>query len=145
MGGSVMTFSSGSNFSPAQQHVGSAFDDALSPETLNFEQPLFGGMPNDFANMPMQQPTPAVSLNNGCDNTFAGMQGSHLSPMGQANMTLYSPPMENTTHFDEALGNDMGFGQDFTLFDAPAPSNVSMPAATNWFPDTMGTIGGQFG
>merc|ERR1711981_96897 len=132
--GSAMTFSSGSNFSPAPQQMHSAFDDALSPENLTFDQPLFNmnGMTNDF-NMPVQQPTPAVSLNNGCDNTFAGMQNTHLSPM------------ENTTHFDEALGNDMGFGQDFTLFDAPAPSNVSMPAATNWFPDTMGTIGGQFG
>ena len=141
--GSAMTFSSGSNFSPAPQQMHSAFDDALSPENLTFDQPLFNmnGMTNDF-NMPVQQPTPAVSLNNGCDNTFAGMQNTHLSPTGQANMTLFSPPMENT-HFDEALGNDMGFGQDFTLFDSAGPSTMA-PAANNWFPDGMGTIGGQF-
>merc|ERR1711981_63881 len=45
--GSAMTFSSGSNFSPAP------------------------------------------SLNNGCDNPFAGMQNTPLSPTGQANMTLF--------------------------------------------------------
>jgi hypothetical protein len=142
---SAMTFSSGSNFSPAQ-HMNSAFEEALSPE-LNFvDQPLFGldGMPADFT-MPVQQPTPAASINSGYDNSFAGLQGNHLSPTGQANMTLFTPQMENT-HFDEALGNEMNFGADFTLFDTTSPAQTNMmPAATNqWYPD-MGTIGGQFG
>lgn len=142
--GSVMTFSSGSNFSPAQQ-MNSAFEDALSPDNLNFDQPLFGvdGLTDNFT-MPVQQPTPAHSVNNGFDN-FAGLSGNHLSPAGQANMTLYTPQTE-TAHFDEALGNDMGFGQDFTLFDQAGPSNTNnLPTVTNqWYPD-MGTIGGQFG
>jgi hypothetical protein len=146
--GSAMTFSSGSNFSPAQP-MNSAFEDALSPELNYIDQPLFtvDGLPNDFT-MPVQQPTPAASINSGFDsgfdNSFAGMQGSHLSPNGQANMTLFTPQMDNT-HFDEALGNDMNtFSGDFTLFD-PAPTNNMMPAANNqWYPD-MGTIGGQFG
>jgi hypothetical protein len=142
--GSAMTFSSGSNYSPANQ-MNSAFENALSPENLTFDQPLFGidGMTNDFC-MPMQQPTPAVSVDSGCDNTFAEMQANLLSPTGQADMTLFAPAMENT-HFDEALGNDMGFGQDFQLFDTAGPSNMNMSAPTNnWYPD-MGTIGGQFG
>jgi hypothetical protein len=142
--GSVMTFSSGSNFSPAQ-HMNSAFEDALSPENLNFDQGLFDGgfTTNDFT-IPVQQPTPAMSLNNGCDNTFAGMSGTHLSPTGQANLTLFTPQMDNA-HFDEALGDEMGFGQDFTLFDNGTASNINMPAASNWFPDmSTGTIGGQF-
>jgi hypothetical protein len=141
--GSVMTFSSGSNFSPAQQ-MNSAFEDALSPENLNFDQGLFNdnGLANNFA-MPMQQPTPAMSVNHGCDDTFAGMLGDqHLSPTGQASMTLFTPQMDNA-HFDEALGDEMGFGQDFTLFDNATSNNMTMPAAGNWYPD-MGTIGGHF-
>jgi uncharacterized C2H2 Zn-finger protein len=141
--GSVMTFSSGSNFSPAQL-MNSAFEEALAPDNLNYDQGLFddSGLASNFG-MPMQQPTPAMSVNHGCDNTFAGIPGTqHLSPTGQANMTLYTPQMDNA-HFDEALGDEMGFGQDFTLFDNTAPNNMTMPAVSNWYPD-MGTISGQF-
>ncbi|KIW07654.1 uncharacterized protein PV09_01596 [Verruconis gallopava] len=139
--GSGVTFSSGSNFSPAQQHVNSAFEDALSPDNLTFDQGLFGADANiaDSFPMPMQQPTPAMSVN----HDYSSLSGTqHLSPAGHANMTLFTPQMD-TMHFDEALGDEMGFGQDFTLFDATCSSNMAI-ASGNLYPE-MGTIGGQFG
>jgi len=143
--GSAMTYNS--DFSPAQP-MGSAFENALSPEEVQFHQALFDTNTFGGFSMPVQQPTPAMSVNHGYDNAFGTSMPSssqHLSPHGQANLTLFTPHMDNM-HFDEALGaDDMNFGQDFQLFDnntATTSTNVSNSSAS-WFPD-MGTIGGQF-
>jgi len=154
--GTGMTYSSG--FSP-DQHPGSAFEEALTPDDLHFTFDTTSPMALNFGSAPLQQqPTPAMSVNHGFDfnepinlgNTFAGSSSNqHLSPTGQADLTLYSPHMENmdNMHFDEALGggDDLGFGRDFTLFDAASSSNVANVAAGNWYPDmSFGNVGGQF-
>jgi len=149
--GSAMTYSSG--FSPAQP-MGSAFEEALTPEDVQFNQNIFdnsNNIPLNFGTAPMQQPTPALSVQgfdfNDLTTTFApGPNNQHLSPNGQADITLYSPNMGDM-HFDEAIGSgdDMGFGRDFQLFDTASNTNLANAAAANWFPDTtFGNVGGQF-
>jgi len=151
--GTGMTYSSG--FSP-DQHPGSAFEEALTPDDLNFNQgSLFDNSPAGltFGASPFQQPTPAMSVNHGFDytesanfgNAFASSSNQHLSPTGQADLTLYSPLRDNL-HFDEALGDNLDLGQDFTLFDSVVTNNhVANVAAQNWFPDmNFGSLGGQF-
>jgi len=110
----------------------------------------------NFGTTPFQQPTPAMSVSHGFEynesinlgNNFASSSSAqHLSPTGQADLTLYSPHLDNL-HFDEALGPDtsLDLNQDFTLFDAVSTNtNVANVAAQNWFPDvTYGGVGGQF-
>lgn len=136
------TYSTG--FSPDQANI-SSFDDAISPNDVNFPNNVLDTS-NDFnfgfTNPPMQQPTPALSAGQNFDispmstHAVTGPSAAlpHLSPTGQGDVTLYSPHMD--MGLDEGLGGgmDMGFGGDFTLF----PTNNNDFAATNanWFNDT---------
>jgi hypothetical protein len=152
--GTGMTYSSG--FSP-DQHPGSAFEEALTPDDLQFNHgSLFDNSPAalNFGNTPFQQPTPAMSVNHGFEytdsanlgNTFANSSNQHLSPTAQPDLTLYSPHLDNI-HFDEALGGNLDLSSDFTLFDTMTPSNnhVANVSGQNWFQDmNFGSVGGQF-
>ncbi|TID17000.1 metal ion binding [Venturia nashicola] len=151
--GSAMTYSS-SNFSPAQG-FDSAFEEALhTPEDVNFNDSIFDNTAMTFfAAQPAQQPTPAMSVNFDFNDLSTGLgstNAQHLSPAAIPDVTLYSPHQNDNMHFDEALGvnagEDMGFGQDFTLFGGNASADMANVAAQQWFPDTsnFGNIGGQF-
>ncbi|RDI89344.1 hypothetical protein Vi05172_g647 [Venturia inaequalis] len=151
--GSAMTYSS-SNFSPAQG-FNSAFEEALhTPEDVNFNDSIFDNTAmNFFAPQPAQQPTPAISVNfdfNDLNTGLGSTNAQYLSPAVIPNATLYSPHLNDNMHFDEALGlnagEDMGFGQDFTLFGGNSSTDMANVAAQQWFPDTsnFGNIGGQF-
>lgn len=151
--GSAMTYSS-SNFSPAQG-FNSAFEEALhTPEDVNFNDSIFDNTAmNFFAPQPAQQPTPAISVNfdfNDLNTGLGSTNTQYLSPAVIPNVTLYSPHLNDNMHFDEALGlnagEDMGFGQDFTLFGGNSSTDMANVAAQQWFPDTsnFGNIGGQF-
>ncbi|QDS68186.1 hypothetical protein FKW77_010494 [Venturia effusa] len=151
--GSVLTYSS-SNFSPAQG-FNSAFEEALhTPEDVNFSDSIFDNTAmNFFSAQPAQQPTPAMSVNFDFNDFSSGLDATnnqHLSPGVVPDATLYSPNLNDNMHFDEALamnaGDDMGFGQDFTLFGANSSNDIANVAAAQWFPDTsnFGNTGSEF-
>lgn len=153
--GSPFTYSSGP--SPTEP---TSFDDAVTPEetTINHID-VFNNNGNNCglgANFTaaFQQPTPALSttfdfepLPFTANSTMtAGLP--HLSPLGQPDVTLFSPQM----HMDEGFGEmDMDMDmqtfsrptEDFTLFDAAPPSTMTFNNTANFFPD-FSQVGGQF-
>jgi hypothetical protein len=161
--GSGLTYSSG--YSPHDM-PGSAFEEALTPEDIQYNHSAFDNSPMtfNFGAAPFQQPTPAMSVNqfdvgDGMDfsGTIAGPSGTqhlspadqqHLSPIGQPDLTLFSPNATDNLHFDEALdGAGMDFNSDFTLFDTAPNTSIANVAASNWFPSVdmnFGNVGSQF-
>jgi hypothetical protein len=133
--GSAMTLSSG--YSPGGL---SAMPDTISPsEQMDFTSPIFGAgeVPFGFNGMsmaPAQQFTPAMSLP---EMTFPDTSASislqtpdssaqHLSPSGQGHMTL----LDGNSAFDEGYA-EMGFDQDWELFDHNAPPATMSQALFN--------------
>jgi hypothetical protein len=153
--GSGLTYSSG--YSP-HDLPGSAFEEALTPEDIQYNHSAFDNSPMtfNFGAAPFQQPTPAMSVNQydvtetlNFSGTVAGPSGTqHLSPIGQADLTLFSPHTADNLHFDEALGGaGMDFNSDFTLFDTAPNTSMANVAASNWFPSVdmnFGNVGSQF-
>ena len=143
------TYSTG--FSPDQANL-SSFDDAISPDGVNFNQSILdttGDFGFGFTNAPMQQPTPALSAGQNFDispitnHVLAGNSTlTHLSPAGQGDPTLYSPHMDLA--LDEGLGGDMGatFGADFTLF--PTDNTDFAATSSNWYPGSNINTFGEF-
>ncbi|KAF2806706.1 uncharacterized protein BDZ99DRAFT_83997 [Mytilinidion resinicola] len=146
--GSAMTYSSGQ--SPTEPN---AFDNAVTPEeaTINHND-IFGTALNALNtnfSTGFQQPTPALST--GFDDfEFArpfpvntNTSVPHLSPNAQADVTLFSPHLNNM-QIDEGFEDGLGaFGRptgDFPLFD-DAPNTA--PTTGEWFPD-LNQFGGQF-
>ncbi|KAF1839915.1 zinc finger transcription factor ace1 [Cucurbitaria berberidis CBS 394.84] len=145
--GSHFTYSSG--HSPTEP---TSFDDAVTPEdtTINHNV-VFNqcGLGANF-NTGFQQPTPALSTTFDFEplpftsNSAMTAGLPHLSPMGQPDVTLFSPEM----HMDEGFG-DMDMQtfsrptEDFTLFDTAPPSTMSFNNTANFFPD-FNQVGGQF-
>ncbi|KAJ4372164.1 hypothetical protein N0V83_003937 [Neocucurbitaria cava] len=138
--GSHFTYSSG--HSPTEP---TSFDDAVTPEdaTINHNV-VFNdcGLGANF-NTGFQQPTPALSTTfdyeplpfTANSHLTAGLP--HLSPMGQPDVTLFSPQM----HMDEGFGDmDMDMQtfsrptEDFTLFDTAPPSTMPFNNTANFFP-----------
>ncbi|KAF1975824.1 hypothetical protein BU23DRAFT_632693 [Bimuria novae-zelandiae CBS 107.79] len=148
----ALTYSSG--HSPMEP---TSFEDAVTPEdaiinhndiynnncTLNINTNFSGAF---------QQPTPAMSTAYDFDLfpiTSGGPNVPHLSPSGQGDMTLYSPPM----HVDEGFGEGMETAtfappiRDFELFGDSGSSNMpSLGGNSTFFPDMhdMNNFGGQF-
>jgi hypothetical protein len=143
-------FTNSSGYSPVEP---TSFEDAVTPEdtTINhgdvFNSCTLGTNFTTF----QQQPTPALSTgfdfepilyNNNNTDMVQGIP--QLSPLGQANMTLYSP------NLDEGFGDvDMSMdafsrpGEDFTLFDSVQPGNMMLDNTANFFPE-VNQFGGQF-
>jgi len=142
------TYSTG--FSPDQANL-SSFDDAISPNDVNFNTSVLdttGDFNFGFANAPMQQPTPALSAGQNFDISPINVLASnstlaHLSPTGHGDPTLYSPHMDMA--LDEGLGGEMGtnFGADFTLFPTEH-TDFTATTGSNWFPDTNLNTFGEF-
>jgi hypothetical protein len=146
--GSVLTYSSG--HSPIEPN---AFEDAVTPEDTSISHDVIFnncGLNANFSGA-FQQHTPAMSTGAGFDfeplhfpMTSAPNNVPHLSPSGQADITLFSPQM----HMDEGFGEgiDMTFSrptEDFTLFDTTQPSNMNLNMTNAFFPD-INQLGGQF-
>lgn len=145
------TYSTG--FSPDQANI-SSFDDAISPNDVNFPPSMLDTTNNfnfGFTSAPIQQPTPALSAGQNFDisplSTHAVAAPStlpHLSPNGQGDLTLYSPHMD--MGLDEGLGGDMNmnFGGDFTLFGTDHNDFTAATTGSNWFADTGINTFGDF-
>lgn len=146
--GSHFTYSSG--HSPAEP---TSFVDAVTPEDTSINHSdVFNTFGTGFSTG-FQQPTPALST--GFDfeplpfiaNSNIAPGFTHLSPLAQPDVTLFSPPM----HMDEGFGEmDMDMNtfsrptEDFTLFDTTAPAtNMALTNTANFFPD-FNQLGGQF-
>ena len=149
--GSALTYSSG--HSPMEP---TSFEDALTPEdsTINHNNIYNNCGLNVDTNLTnvYQQHTPAMStgfdfeplqfpMTSGTNNV------PHLSPSGQADMTLFSPQQ---MHLDEGFGDmDTAFTaptSDFELFGDAGQSNMpSMGGTSGFFPDMNNFgVGGQF-
>jgi len=141
------TYSSG--YSPQQfLGLGGGALDNNSTENINFNSPLFGdttgGIQFDFSGG-YQQPTPALSTGdvdfmmpqytNTVDQSATAF---HVSPTGQADMTLFSPEEAALPDDGFGAGMDLG-GPDFLLF----PGNVAPQTSNgnNWYPDMGSTQG----
>jgi uncharacterized C2H2 Zn-finger protein len=146
--GSVLTYSSG--HSPLEPN---AFEDAVTPEDTSINHDVVFntcGLNSNFDGA-FQQHTPAMSTGNGFDfeplhfpMTSAPNNIPHLSPSGQADMTLFSPQMPMDEGFGD--GMDMTFTrptEDFTLFGTTGPSDMNMNTTSGFFPD-INQLGGQF-
>jgi hypothetical protein len=151
--GSHFTYSSG--HSPVEP---TSFDDAVTPEdTAINHNDVFSNCNLGF-NTGYQQPTPAMSTRFDYEplpfiqNSTLVTGLPHLSPMGQPDVTLFSPhemPMDEGFG-DMDLGMGMGMGMqafsrptgDFTLFDTALPGQMSLDN-TAMFPD-FNQVGGQF-
>jgi len=143
--GSVLTYSSG--HSPIEPN---AFEDAVTPEDTSMNHDVVFnncGLNANF-NGAFQQHTPAMSTGTGFDFNYpmnsAPNNVPHLSPGGQADITLFSPQM----HMDEGFGEgmDMTFSrptEDFTLFGTTQSNDMNLNATTGFFPD-INQLGGQF-
>ncbi|KAF2635297.1 hypothetical protein P280DRAFT_523183 [Massarina eburnea CBS 473.64] len=141
----------GSNFTYSSGHSPNeptSFDDAVTPEdTAINHNDVFGSCLNTNFNSAFQQPTPAMSTGYSFDALDFPMSSvpndvPHLSPSGQADMTLFSPQM----HIDEGFGDsmDIAFSRpsgDFTLFQS-SPNDMTLGNA-NFFPE-ISHYGGQF-
>lgn len=144
--GSVLTYSSG--HSPTEP---TSFEDAVTPEdaTINHNDVFSHCNLNTNYTGVFQQPTPALSTGFEYDSlqfpvTAGPSNMHHLSPSGQANMTLFSPAM----HLDEGFGEgiDTAFNPptgDFQLFGDCNPSNMDLSGTNGFFPD-INNFGGQF-
>lgn len=148
--GSVLTYSSG--HSPVEQN---AFEDAVTPEdpSINHDVVFNNCGLNTNFNAPFQQHTPAMSTAPGFDFDslrFPMMSAPnnvpHLSPSGQADMTLFSPQVHMDEGFGEGMDMDMAFSrptEDFELFGTAPPNNMNMNLTDGFFPD-INQLGGQF-
>jgi hypothetical protein len=146
--GSALTYSSG--HSPTEP---TSFEDAVTPEdTAINHNDIYNhncalNINTNFTGV-FQQPTPAMStgfdfeplqfpITSGANNV------PHLSPSGQADMTLFSPQM----HLDEGFGEGMDTfpapTADFELFGDAGPSTMGLGGTSSFFPD-MNNFGGQF-
>ncbi|KAG9204142.1 copper-binding transcription factor [Epicoccum nigrum] len=151
--GTHLTYSSGN--SPIEPN--SFVEAAVTPADISIDHAasLFTdcGMGSNF-NMGFQQHTPALSPEFNFNEPMFTMASNQalglpqLSPMAQANVTLFSPHM----HMDEGFGDVMdsmdmqAFSrptEDFTLFDTAPAGNMSMNNTANFFPD-FNQVGGQF-
>jgi hypothetical protein len=165
--GSHFTYSSG--HSPVEP---TSFDDAITPEdtATNYNDVFSNCNLGANFNTGFQLPTPAMStafdyeplpfipnstLNTTDDGAWgpsqleiphSGRSLPHLSPMGQPDVTLYSP---HELPMDEGFGDiDMSMQAfsrptgDFTLFDT-APTSQMPLDNTSMFPD-FNQVGGQF-
>lgn len=127
---------------------GSSFDDAISPEDLNF-----GGY--NFGDFRFQQATPdssagpsSGSMSNNLHAHPGFDSGSHLqhtSPGAQLDQTFTSGSFYDAMNLDEGYGPDYSSGpnEDFTLFgssNAPAPNNGG-----EMFPSLNESSWGNFG
>ncbi|KAF2750922.1 hypothetical protein M011DRAFT_386479, partial [Sporormia fimetaria CBS 119925] len=157
---SMLTYSS--NASPLEP---TSFENAMTPEDthINHGDIFSCGMNTTNFAAPIQQPTPAwntdymqfnentYSFNNAMMGTpaFTDMSNPgpstampHLSPLGQANVTL----MPSSMDMDEGFSDDFtGFAAptgDFTLFDS-GPSTLANNSNANFFPE-LTQFGGQF-
>lgn len=143
--GSALTFSS--SHSPVEP---TSFEDAVTPEdtTINHSDVFNSCAINTNFNDAFQQP---LTTNFDFDtfqypmaNTSNNMP--HLSPSGQANMTLFSPQMPIDEGFGDCMDMDMNFSRptgDFTLFGATGPNDPNMGTTAGFFPD-ISQFGGQF-
>ncbi|KAJ4287966.1 hypothetical protein N0V90_011981 [Kalmusia sp. IMI 367209] len=144
--GSALTYSSG--HSPTEP---TSFEDAVTPDdtSINHNDIYNNCTLNTNFNGVFQQPTPAMSTGFEFESLQFPMTSGpanvpHLSPSGQADMTLFSPPM----HLDEGFGEGMDttFSPptgDFELFGDAAPANMTLGGTSGFFPD-MNNFGGQF-
>jgi uncharacterized C2H2 Zn-finger protein len=146
--GSHYTYSSG--HSPMEP---TSFDDAVTPEDskFNHNDVLSNcGLGANFNTGFHQQPTPALSVDYSFEpftnNTMANGI-TQISPLGQPDVTLFSPHMP----MDEGYGDlDLDLHdfsrpmEDFTLFDTAQPS-MTMSNTLNFFPDVNSVgMGSQF-
>ncbi|KAF2855397.1 hypothetical protein T440DRAFT_413790 [Plenodomus tracheiphilus IPT5] len=145
--GSHFTYSSG--HSPTEP---TSFVDAVTPEDTSINHnDVFNTLGANFSTG-FQQPTPALST--GFDfeplpfttNSTMNAGFTHLSPLAQPDVTLFSPHM----NMDEGFGDmDMDMNtfsrptEDFTLFDTAPATNMPLNNTTNFFPD-FNQLGGQF-
>jgi len=147
---SVTTDGSHFTYSSEQSPLEStSFEDAVTPDdtAINHDDVYNCNLLN--FNTGFQQPTPMsttfdyeplpFTTNSTLNNGY-----THLSPLAQPDVTLYSP------HMDEGFGDmDMGmqgFNRpmgDFTLFDTSPPSQMPLNSTANFFPD-FNQLGGQF-
>ncbi|CAI6331587.1 unnamed protein product [Periconia digitata] len=145
--GSALTFSSG--HSPVEP---TSFEDAVTPEdtTINHGD-VFGNCApplNTNFNDAFQQPMDNTTFDfSSFQYTMANPSSNvpHLSPSGQADMTLYSPHMPLDEGFGDGMDMDMNFSRptgDFTLFGSTGP-NDPMLGTAGFFPD-INQFGGQF-
>lgn len=153
--GTELTYSSG--YSPQQP---TSFEDAISPDDIAISHDiLFDGQTRFAApalpSTTLQQPTPEVNgvfegfdfnqplqLNSNIPSNHAA---PHLSPAGQADMTLFSPQIDNGTPFDEGFHEEVNQFRptaDFTLYDTS--DNTAAAANMNWFED-LNNVGDHFG
>jgi hypothetical protein len=146
--GSHFTYSSG--HSPLEP---TSFEDAVTPEdtAINHGDIYQNCNPGMNFNAGFQQPTPAMSISYDYEplpftnNSLMNTNLPYISPMGQADVTLFSPDMQ----LDEGFGDMDMMGMqnlsrptgDFTLFDAALPMPLNNTA--NFFPD-FNQVGGQF-
>lgn len=151
--GSVMTYSS--SHSPNEP---TSFEDAVTPEEpmINHNDVFSNNLNPTFNATNIQQPTPAMSVgfdafdfthpfpvNTNVSNVAAV---PHLSPGGQADVTLFSPQL-GTMQIDEGFEDGLStFGRpttDFTLFDSNSNAGTMSATGVDWFPD-LTQCGGQF-
>jgi hypothetical protein len=155
------TTTNGSNFTYSSGHSPvepTSFEDAVTPEdtAINHNEFLGScGLDVNFNNA-FEQPSPAISTAfefNPLSYTMTSAAANlpHLSPSGQANMTLYSPQM----HIDETFGDGMGMDMemdmdmafsrpsgDFTLYQNNTTNDMAINTA-NFFP-AINQFEGQF-
>lgn len=146
--GSHFTYSSG--HSPTEP---TSFENAVvTPEDTTINHFDNCGLNSNFNNATLQQPTPALST--GFDfseplpftaNSNINTSLPHLSPLGQPDVTLYSPQLQMDEGFGEMDLDMQAFSRptgDFPLFDE-AVSNVPFNNTANFFPE-FNQLGGQF-
>lgn len=149
--GSHFTYSSG--HSPVEP---TSFDDAVTPEdtTINHGDVFNNCNLGANFNTGYQQPTPAMSafdyeplpftVNSTVNTLNTGLP--HLSPMGQPDVTLYSPDMIMDEGFGDMDTSMQAFNRpsaDFTLFDNSPPHQMPLNNTASFFPD-FDQVGGQF-
>lgn len=134
---------------------GSAFDDAISPEDMTFDD-------FNFNNFTFQQPSPASNAAPGSSNPMTALPHNlsidsgfasssyapHTSPGALLDQTFTSAEPYDGMNLDEGYAADYTTGpsEDFTLFgganNAPATTGGEMfPSLTE---GTWGNFGGQF-
>ena len=142
----------GSHFTYSSEHSPlepTSFEDAVTPDdtAINHDDVYNCNLLN--FNTGFQQPTPMSTTFDYeplpfTANSTLNTGYTHLSPLAQPDVTLYSP------HMDEGFGDmDMGMQgftrpmADFTLFDTSPPSQMPLNSTANFFPD-FNQLGGQF-
>jgi len=143
--GSALTYSS--DHSPIEP---TSFNDAVTPEdtTINHADVFNPCALNTNFNDAFQQTLNTFDYNSfqypmtGTSNTVP-----HLSPSGQADMTLFSPQIPMDEGFGDCMDMDMEMNfsrptEDFTLFNSTGPNDPPMGTTAGFFPD-MSPYNGQ--